>query len=576
MSITIRTISKSKPKKYYPANLLIVLLLALGWFLSSCSDGSSSPLATSSTSVNSSNTSSKTQSSSALPVAPLADYNPEKTFIFGLGQEPVGFSQVGFDPANLTDNSSLIVTRQIFEGLFQFKPNSMGIEYSSFVRGVIASPDGLSYRIRLRKGIVFSDGTLLDASVVKFNFDRWSTFNIYHKGDFDVWKEFWGGFPGNLQEVDVLDNIDVVVRLKTPMASFYQVLAMPQFAIVSPSSFDANGNFQQPIGSGPYKLEKVMRDAPRYLVLTANDNYTVQREDINSLPKLSTIVVQVLAADQDGLKEIKDHHISATDKVPPEEIGNSDASYNILYRDPPLNVTFLTMNQDKPPFNNLLVREAFADAINQQDLISTAFLGLGEPANELLSPSTLGYDNTRQGYTYDPTQAKQLLVQAGYGSGLRVDLWRLPDPRPYYPDTEKVAEAITNDLAKINVTVQIRSEDWATFYQDRDDGNLAFYLNGWQGMNGDPDEFFQAIFSGNQRATGYANATLTDLIQRGGDLSDLAARRDLYRQALDIVQHDVPAIPLAFVKIPLAVSSNVVGYVPNPSGIDDWANISLK
>lgn len=565
-----------------PLLLLLVLFSLVALVLTACSD---SPTTTGVTNITNTSgnarlaakTNSVTNSNQGLNTQ-VSSYDPNKTFIFGLAQEPVGFNQIGFDPANLTDLSSLMVTRQIYEGLFEFKPDSMGIRWSSFIKNVQTSADGRTYRIRLRKGILFSDGSPLDAEAVKFNFERWAGFGnaiIYHKGDFETWREFWGGFPGLLDAVQVEDRINLTIQLKTPLASFFQVLAMPQFAIVAPSSFDSNGAFQRPIGSGPYMLDQVIRSDPKSLILKTNPNYIVERQDINSIPKLPTIAVQILKANQDGLTEIKAGHISATDKIRPEDALQTDPTYQIRLR-PPLNVTFLTMNVAAPPFDNPNVRKAFAYGINTTQLAGSAFLGLGLPANELLPPSSLGYQSERSSYPYDPEQAKRFLAQAGYSKGLKVDLWRLPDPRPYYPDTQKVATSVAQDLAKIGVTVNIRSEDWATFYQDRNDGNFSFFMGGWQGVNGDPDEFFHALYDDSSRANGYQNFRLSQLLAQARTQPDLAQRRTLYNQAFDIVQQDVPYIPLAFVKIPLAVRSNVEGYTLNPSGVDSWLNLSLK
>ena len=194
-------------------------LLAIGFvcLLNACSDGTDrlvSPSVNSTTSISSTNVKTaaptnnlpaSNQNSTATTNQPgTAAYDPAKTFIFGLAQEPIGFNQIGFDPAQLTDRSSLMVTRQLYEGLFEYKPDSMNVISSSFVRSVQPSTDGRTYHIRLRKGIIFSDGTPLDAAAVKFNFDRWSNEgSIYHKGEFETWRKFWGGFPGNLESVQV-------------------------------------------------------------------------------------------------------------------------------------------------------------------------------------------------------------------------------------------------------------------------------------------------------------------------------------------------------------------------------------
>jgi peptide/nickel transport system substrate-binding protein len=509
-------------------------------------------------------------------------YKPDKTFIFGLAQEPVAFNdQVGLDPANLTDHSSLLIVRQLYETLFQFKPGLMGTQQAAFVRSVTVSPDELSYAIKLMRGIRFSDGSVLDANAVKFNFDRWAYAGVYHKGDFQTWRTYFGGFPGDvIDSVEASpDGISVMIKLKRKMASLPQILAMPQFGLVSPASFDQNGYFARPIGSGPYMAEKPVRGEVHYVVLKPNPNYTMERPDTIKPPLIGTVVAMVLRPGQDGLTEIKRGTISATDKIRPEDMpaAHDDPALSFAYRDP-LNIAFLSLNQSRPPFSQREVRQAFAYAINVRGLNDKLYNGLGQPASYFLPPATYGAASTDP-YPYDPDRARQLLALAGYPGGLgfpNLDLWVLPVPRIYYPDPAKIAQAIKSDLANIGITVNVRSdEEWPAYRENRDQGKLTFFMNGWQGSNGDPDEFFGNFFGQTRAEDGYENLALQDIIKQGRETLDLVTRRQLYRQAQEIIYNDYAVIPLSYVQSPVALRPDIAGYVAHPSGIENWAVVSF-
>ncbi|NWJ95223.1 MAG: hypothetical protein HXX20_05510 [Chloroflexi bacterium] len=521
----------------------------------------------------------------AVPNLPLPTfaYKADKTFIFGLAQEPVAFNdQVGLDPANLTDHSSLLIVRQLYETLFQFKPGLMGVQQAAFVRSVTYSEDELTYAIKLLRGIRFSDGKPLDANAIKFNFERWSKEGVYHKGDFQTWRTYFGGFPGDV--IDSVqassDGITVRIQLKRKMASLFQILAMPQFGLVSPSAFDENGYFARPVGSGPYIAERPVRGDLHYVVLKSNPYYTEERPSTVQHPLLSPLVVLVLRPNQDGLSEIRRGTISATDKIRPEDVpeARKDPSLNLVYRDP-LNIAFLSLNQSRPPFNQLEVRQAFAYAIDVRTLVSKYYNGLGEPAALFLPPAVYA-SVAAEPYPYDPERAKQLLDSAGYAGGAgfpTLDLWVLPVPRSYYPDPSKIAQAIRGDLANIGLTVNIRNDkEWPNFIEDRNQGKLTLFMNGWQGSNGDPDEFLGYFFGQTRTEDSYENVTLQELIKKGQETSDLLNRRQIYREAQEMIANDFAVIPLAYVRSPVALRSDLRDYVPHPSGIESWSGVSFS
>lgn len=559
--------------------------------LVACSDSGSTALTTSTTNAQAPQPANNPPA--AANVTPAAGsaafpYDCTKIFCFGLAQEPVGLLNSQFDPANLVDTSSLQISRQVYETLLEYKPSDMQYSYSAMLKyPPVESPDGLTITLRIGKGLQFSDMTALNAEAIKFNFDRWSDpGNLYHKGDFQTWATYFGGFPGNLASVTADSaNNHVIIKLKQPMGNIYQVLAMPQFAIVAPSAFNkTTGEFEKNIGSGLYSIDKMEREPSKYIALKENRNYFVERyapKDPNTpYVKSPVIVAKVLKQNQDGLDELRRGTIAGTDKIRPEQYLAASQSSDLQLLDrKPLNLAFLAMDVTRPPFSNSSVRQAFALAIDLQSLIKDDYFGLGTPASVFLPPASLGQIDLHDPYPYDPDRARRLLDNAGYNASnpLRLDLWMLPVPRAYYPDPRKVADAIAADLAKVGVTVTVQNgKSWPDFNRDRQNDDLGFYMFGWQGQNGDPDEFLGEFFGKQRGEGGYENPILTGLIQQGLSKTDLAERREPYKEAQDIIYDQLPIIPLAYVKGVVALRPNVTGYFANPSGIDSWASVALK
>src|ERR687895_647561 len=166
------------------------------------------------------------------------------TFVFGRGAD-----SVSLDPINATDGESFRATRQIFDTLLDFAPESFDMIPALATEVPEAQDGGLSYTLKLRKGVKFHDGTDFNAEAVKYNFDRWrDTKNEYHKGgggqtsDFAYYTAQFGGFDDDsiIESVDVVDDYTVKFSLKEPQGPFTRNLTMSPFAIASPAAIKKN------------------------------------------------------------------------------------------------------------------------------------------------------------------------------------------------------------------------------------------------------------------------------------------------------------------------------------------------
>src|SRR5699024_12635219 len=82
-----------------------------------------------------------------------------------------------------------------------------------------------------------------------------------------------------------------------------------------------------------------------------------------------------------------------------------------------------------------------------------------------ISSSIQGYKGDIEGYEYEPEKAKELLEEAGLEDRFEMEIWAMPDPRPYMPDGQKIAEVIQKDLAEVNIDAEIVSHEWATYLE---------------------------------------------------------------------------------------------------------------
>ena len=196
-----------------------------------------------------------------------------RTLVFGQSGDAVKL-----DPALIEDGLSARVTQQIYEGLVGFDGATTRIK-PALAESWETSPDGKVWTFHLRQGVTFQDGTPLDASAVKANFDRQQSQvgDPAHKSaEFIYWNDVVG-FNDLWDHTDAVDSSTVQITLKASNGSFLLDLALFPFAIVSPASLQmlASGGIPDitgaPVGTGPFKFVEWVRGD--HITLAANDSY---------------------------------------------------------------------------------------------------------------------------------------------------------------------------------------------------------------------------------------------------------------------------------------------------------------
>lgn len=161
------------------------------------------------------------------------------TLVFGRNKDAVTL-----DPAIATDGMSLNVARVTMEGLTRYAHNSFAIE-PSLAASWSLSPDGKVWTFTLRHGVTFQDGTPFDAAAVKTNIDRWrlkdDPLHVAIRGNYSYYESQFGGFPGAITAVNVLAPDKVQIVLAKPVAPMLTNLAMPSFAMSSPTAMKRAG-----------------------------------------------------------------------------------------------------------------------------------------------------------------------------------------------------------------------------------------------------------------------------------------------------------------------------------------------
>jgi len=512
------------------------------------------------------------------------------TFVFGRGAD-----SIALDPINVTDGESLRATRQIFDSLLRFKPGSFNLAPALATEIPKPEDGGRSYTLKLRKGVKFHDGTEFNADAVKFNFDRWrDTKNPYHKGggsesaDFAYYSSQFGGFDDDsiIESVDALDEYTVRFSLKEPQGPFVKNLTMSPFAIASPAAIKKNVDdfWQEPVGSGPYKFVEWERNSQ--IRVKANEDWwgsSLPTSQGYGGPHLKQVIIKSIPDNTQRVAALTGNQLDAADGLVPDDVPTvkDQEGFTVKFR-PPNTIGYLAMNNEKEPFDDPKVRQAFNYAINVEQIVASVLRGQGEVASNYM-PSLMPYFNKDiDPYPYDPDKAEQMLKDAGV-TNLKTELWYMPIPRPYMPDAKSIAQVMQQNLKKVGVSAKLVTYDWGIYLDKTGRGEHPMCLLGWTGDNGDPDNFLY-VNLGSASATPedavnvayYKNPEVDKLLLKGQTTVDDDERRDAYYRAQEIMHEDAPWVPIAYVTPPLAMLDTVVGLDPNPTSSEPFNTVDFK
>ncbi len=472
-----------------------------------------------------------------------------QTLIVGRGGD-----SVGLDPAVVTDGESARVCTAVYDTLTIIEGNSTKVV--PWLAESWDTKDSKEWTFKLRPDVKFHDGTDCDAAAVKFNFDRWmDPKNAYRYADQKY--EYWDTeMSGLVDKVEVPDKGSIKITLKEASSLLLVKLTLFNFAIASPTAIKEQKEKYatqtgKPVGTGRFKFDSWV----------PNDKITVVRNDAwwgatanlpyTQAPKLEKIIWRSIpdnstrfAEYQAGTLDVAD--LAQTDAVTLE--GNADYVKTVA---PSLSLGYISFNQAVKPFDKVEVRQAVAMAVNWDAIIKTFYGEYAKRATCFQPPAILGHNPEIKAYEYNPDKAKELLKTAGLPDGFETDFWYIPVVRGYFPDSKALSEAMSADLAKIGIKLNLKTEDWGAYLKDRKDGKFPIWALGWGSDNGDPDNFigYHFIWSDPSKPNiedSYNSPKLQALLQKGRTEADPAKREKIYQDAEQIVHDEVPRIPVAW------------------------------
>jgi len=423
----------------------------------------------------------------------------------------------------------------------------------------------LVWRFNLRRGVRFQDGAPFSAGDVVFSYRR--AVGAGSKIALAL---------AAIRDVRAVDaqTVDIVTTLPDPTLP-EEIVPWNIMSAVWCRAHDAEQvadsyAADHADGTGPFAVES--RVPGEQTVLVANPNWWGK-----SAGNVDRAVFRPIADSAARLTALTTGTVDMIASVPPDDLGTlaQTPGIRIVHAAGTRTIVLgfrhsrLVKGRGRPPqpnpFTDRRVRTAFAQAIDENAIVTTVMRGLATPAGLIVGPGVRGFDPMlNQRPTYDPAAARRLLAAAGYPNGFALTM---DCPNDRYVNDAAICVAVVADLAKIGVRVTLLAQPRSQYFTKLLDPlrGADFYLIGWRPANDDALDALinlaatrsDGLHTGAFNIGGYSNPALDALIARARRESLGKARATLLRAALAMVKDDVAYIPLHQTDVVWAVRDNV-------------------
>ncbi len=483
---------------------------------------------------------------------------------------------ITLDPARAYETVNLMVNHATYDTLLEIHSDDLNKIVPGLADSYTVSDDGLVYTFSLHKDVKFASGNPLTAADVVFSWTRLK--NIKGNPAFYV---------DQVASVEAVDDLTVKVTLSVKTPAFATIVTAPALSVLDSKLAKEHGATdaadadttdtandwlsQNSAGSGPFVLTSWTQ--LNEVNLVRNDNYW------RGAAKLAGVTLRHSTDSTSKLQLLEKGDVdvySNIDKDLTEQVkANGDLKLTIGQT---LNITYLAISAaDKfgLPLKDVKVRQAIAQAIDYDGIISGLLLGYGDRPAAMLPIGIIGSDPTKR-YEHNVDAAKKLLADAGFPDGFELEFNVSTSTSGGIPN-ETLAAKIQSDLAEVGIKATIKQQpqsDFLTAYRAQE---LPFLFATWT-----PDyldatmwsDYFSFPDAGPSKRVLLDSKAIADLAVQGANETDPAKRADIYAQYQAAHLAEAVFVPLFQPQELYALRSNVEGFVFHPVYFMDFYEIS--
>lgn len=502
------------------------------------------------------------------PAVTLAPMAKERTIVVGLFDAPTSL-----DPADYRERQSETVIRNMFDGLVTRDTRSgVHLELAEEMNWL----DEQTLEVRLRRGVLFHDGTEMTANDVVFTFNRIIQENAieYPEPHTSLRK----GLITPLESIEKMDDYTVIMHFSGPWPPAMQMLVHQQ---IVPKHYleevGTRGFIEHPIGTGPFRFVSAGPDLQE-IVLERFDNYyggapdlppvepaCVDRVIFRVIPDALTRVAALRAGEVDIIQAVPLNLVEVLAEAPGVQVRTAPGTRPV----------WMDMNVNRSPFDDVRVRQALNYAVEKQGIVDEVYGGQAVVLPGPLSPFNNFVNKELEPYPYDPKKALVLLAEAGWTDSDGDDILD-KNGRPFtlVLDTLEVwrplAEAVADELQAIGIEATVRLWQRSVIRPRLLAGERMAYLDSWGDSAFDPVGHFEAKWHsyvegqpyGRGNYSGYYNERVNELIRMGEVTADPAERQRIYDEAQEIIYEEAPAVFLILPEEIEATSVRIQNWEP--------------
>ncbi len=316
------------------------------------------------------------------------------------------------------------------------------------------SPDQKTVTLTLRTDVTFTDKTKFTAEAAKGNLDRF--------------KSAGGPLAGALSSVASVDAVGadtVKLNLSAPDPALIYSLGGPGGYMQSPANFNSPTAKTQPIGSGPYELDRSATTPGSQYTFTKNPNYWDK-----SLQRFDKIVIKPMKDENARLNALRSGQIDGM--IASAKTVQAAKGAGVDVQTVPGDWQGLTLLDRAgtltPELGKVEVRQAINYAIDNASLLKGVAQGMGTVTSQVFGPSSQAFVKDLDGqYSHNPDKAKELLKQAGLENGFTLKMPTSSDMDP------ALAPAVRDQLAKVGIKVEWTDIPSAQYQAEQQSGKYS-------------------------------------------------------------------------------------------------------